>query len=379
MTRNKKSMKEELNIGIIGAGGFAGFASKNFLQVCGVKVIAVFDTNTSAANRLATENDAKVYSNLEAFLDDEKIQLVYIATPPFLHYPQSKLALLSGKHVICEKPAALKTGEAEELATLAESKHLLYVVNLMQRYNPLFNVVKKIVKEKILGNFLHGFFENYASDETLGTDHWFWDNEKSGGIFIEHGVHFFDMFSGWLGEGKVLNAIHLRAPEYKGTMTDRVQATVLYDGCTVNFYHGFDQPNILDRQEMRLQFERGEITLYEWVPVRMKLHALVKDEQLKYLQELLPGTSVKDHNPSQTGNQKTRGRFQNILFDKEVTMEYNDTFEKQARYKQLIISMLDDQWAWIKDNHHKRTITGTNAVESLRIAENAKKMALDFH
>ncbi len=61
----------------------------------------------------------------EAFLEDDRIDLVYIATPPFLHYKQSKMALLQGKHVICEKPAALKTSEAEELATLAGSLQLL--------------------------------------------------------------------------------------------------------------------------------------------------------------------------------------------------------------------------------------------------------------
>lgn len=369
---------EVLNIGIVGAGGFAAFAVKNFLQVPGVKIIAVTDTNPAVAEKLATENDAKVYTDLEAFLNAENIDLVYIATPPFLHYEQSKSALLAGKHVICEKPAALKTSEAEELSSLATSNKLLYVVNLMQRYNPLYDVVDKIVKEKTLGNFLHGFFENYASDETLDTDHWFWNEEKSGGIFIEHGVHFFDMFSGWLGEGKVVNAIQMQAPESKGKMIDRAQATVLYKEGTVNFYHGFDQPDILDRQEMRLQFERGEITLYEWVPVKMKLHGLVKDEQLKYLQEMLPGASVIYHNQAQQGNQKTKGRFAEINFDKEVTLEYGNATEKQNRYERLIISMLTDQWNWIKNNNHKRIIDSNNAVESLRIAEQAKNIAQNF-
>ena len=69
-------------------------------------------------------------------------------------------------------------------------------------------------------------------------------------------------------------------------ITDRVQATVLYKDGIVNFYHGFDQPKILDRQEMRLQFERGEITFYEWVPVKMKLHGLMKDEQLEYFKRI---------------------------------------------------------------------------------------------
>ena len=73
--------------------------------------------------------------------------------------------------MICEKPAALKASEAQELAALADSLQLLYVVNLMQRYNPLYSIVSTIINEKILGGFLHGFFENYASDENLGSNH----------------------------------------------------------------------------------------------------------------------------------------------------------------------------------------------------------------
>ena len=228
-----------------------------------------------------------------------------------------------------------------------------------------------------MGNFLHGFFENYASDESLDSGHWFWDETKSGGIFIEHGVHFFDMFSGWLGRGNVVNALQMQRLTLKEKITDRVQATVLYKGGTVNFYHGFDQPKILDRQEMRLQFERGEITLYEWIPVKMKLHGLVKNAQLKFLKETVGESSVVYHNQT-TRNQKVKGRSVEINFDKEITLECGNAAEKQKRYVQLLISMLTDQWNWIKDRNHKRTIDESNAVESLRMAEQATKMAQRF-
>lgn len=68
-----------------------------------------------------------MHHDYETLLSDSSVSLVYIATPPFLHYLQSKMALLSGKHMICEKPAALKTTKAEELASLASSQQLLYV------------------------------------------------------------------------------------------------------------------------------------------------------------------------------------------------------------------------------------------------------------
>ena len=367
-----------LNIGVVGTGGFAAFAVKAFLQISGVKIIAVFDINKELAAQMAKDNQATVYADLETFLENENIDVVYIATPPFLHYQQSRMALLAGKHVICEKPAALKTSDAEDLCSLAVSSNLLYVVNLMQRYNPLYNVVNKIVKGKLLGNFLHGFFENYASDENLDADHWFWDETKSGGIFIEHGVHFFDMFSGWLGEGKVVNALHLKRPIANGKIIDRVQSTVLYKDGLVNFYHGFDQPEILDRQEMRLQFERGEVTLYGWVPVKMKLHGLVQDEQLKFLKELVVDFSIIEHSNTGTTNQKVGGRSVEIKFDKEITLECGNVANKQNRYGQLLISMLTDQWNWIRDRNHKRVINDSNAVESLKMAEQAAKIAQEF-
>jgi predicted dehydrogenase len=371
-------LKKELNIGVIGAGGFADFAVKSFMQIEGVNLIAVTDINESAAEKMARGINAKVYNDLEIFLADEKIDLVYIATPPHLHYHQAKMALMAGKHVICEKPAALKITEAAELLSLAEAHQLLYVVNLMQRYNPLYEVVNTIIEQKILGNFLHGFFENYASDENLGVDHWFWDETKSGGIFIEHGVHFFDMFSGWLGAGNVVNALQIQRPSVNEKIIDRVQATVLYKDGVVNFYHGFDQPKILDRQEMRLQFERGEITLYEWIPVKMKLHGLVKDEQLDYLKELIGDFSITYNDHQQTKNNKVKGRFLEINFDKEITIDYGNVEDKQNCYSQLLKNMLTDQWNWIKDPNHKRIIDGNNAVESLRMAEQATKIAQNF-
>ena len=370
-------MKSELNIGIIGAGGFAAFASKAFLQIPGIKITAITDINTSVAEAMAKELNAEVFVDIDSFLENRDVDLVYIATPPCLHYQQSKKALLAGKHVICEKPAALKTSEAEELQILANSLKLLYVVNLMQRYNPLYNIVKTIVKEKMMGNFLHGFFENYASDENLDHKHWFWNKLKSGGIFIEHGVHFFDMFSGWLGEGKVLNAVQLQRHSVNSNLIDRVQATVLYPNGIVNFYHGFDQPIILDRQEIRLQFEKGEITLYEWIPVKMKLHGLFENDQLEKLHKLINEFSIVHH--TGTAHKKIKGRFKDIHFDDHITIEYGNVSEKQDRYKQILTAMMQDQWNWIKDRTHVRVIDDRNAVESLRIAEAATSIAQTFN
>ncbi len=365
----------EIRIGIVGAGGFAKFAMQAFAKLPQLCPMAVTDINLSAAKQMGTELGLAVYNNLEALLQAPHLDLVYIASPPSFHYSQSKQALLAGKHVICEKPAAISKAEAVELAAIATNANLLYVVNLMQRYNPMFTVVKTIVEENILGKFLHGFFENYASDEFLGPEHWFWDLSKSGGIFIEHGVHFFDLFAGWLGNGNPLSAIQMQRTGQPGTIIDRVQATVLYKEGFVNFYHGFDQPKHLDRQEMRLLFEHGEITLYEWVPVKMKLHGLLNKAALAKLEEITSMLTLVNRSAIEESNHLVRGRFKDISFDEHITLEYAHLQGKGQLYQEMLTAMVTDQCAWIKDHNHCRMIDSNNAIASLAIAEQATQMA----
>ena len=156
----------------------------------------MYDADERNANRMKDINSSvTIYSSLEELCKESSIDLAYVATPPYLHYSQSKMALLAGKHVICGKPAATQLSHAIELNEIAQRNLLLFVVNLMPRYNVLYQSVSELIRKNIFGDFLHGYFENYASDEALTEQHWFWDEEKSGGIFIEHGVHFFDMFS----------------------------------------------------------------------------------------------------------------------------------------------------------------------------------------
>src|SRR5262245_42188346 len=269
--------KRPLGIGVIGCGGFGLFALQQFAQVPGVRLVGLAGTHREAARAAVARFGLPDLMEVEALVGMPELDLVYIATPPFLHFPQAMKALQAGKHVIVEKPTALRVREADELLTLARERGLLMVTNLMQRYNPLCAKVAALVRDQPLGAILHAYFENYANDEGLPPDHWFWDREKSGGIFVEHAVHFFDLFAGWLGPGTVEAAQVCVRPG--SAIEDQVQCTIRYGDVLVNFYHGFTQPGRMDRQELRLVFERGDVTLAEWIPVRVNIHALVDEAQ----------------------------------------------------------------------------------------------------
>ena len=74
--------------------------------------------------------------DVDKLLARDDVDLVYIATPPFLHYPQALAALEAGKHVICEKPLAMTVEQADTLIAVARKNDRVLVANLMQRVQP---------------------------------------------------------------------------------------------------------------------------------------------------------------------------------------------------------------------------------------------------
>ena len=372
------TVMKQLGIGVIGMGGFGLFAVQQFLQHPNTRLVAIAGSRREEATRTAERFGTDQVDSIQELVDHPDVDIVYIATPPFLHYEQAMLALNAGKHVICEKPLAMNPNQGREMLAKAEEKGLLMVTNLMQRYNPLFSRIKHLIDKSLLGDFLHGFFENYAGDEGLKPDHWFWNREQSGGIFIEHGVHFFDLFMGWFGHGEVVAAQVVKRPD-SNDIEDQVQATVRYGTeetghKLVNFYHGFTQTGRMDRQEMRLVFERGDITLYEWVPTRMVLRCVADEATTRALMDLLPGAQLNvtaniDPTKPIGGRHKTFHAYQ------QLEIRFGFEVEKQHRYSELLRLMFRDQAAAIEQPGVHRIISEENGLSSLETAFAADQMA----
>ncbi len=332
----------EIRLGVIGCGGFGLYALQQFAQVPGVKLAGMAGTHRAAAHAAALRFGIPDIEDVGKMLDREDIDLVYIATPPFLHHPQAMQALRAGKHVICEKPLAMTVAQADEMIAEARRRDRLLVANLMQRYNPVSQAVGRLVQAGVLGELLHGTFENYASDENLGPEHWFWDRSRSGGIFIEHGVHFFDLFASWLGPGKVVSAELGLRPGASPPIEEHVHCTVRYsESMLVSFYHGFHQTGRMDRQELRLVFERGDVTLFDWVPTRVRVHAIADEAQTRALCELFPGARIDATATYGPKDRACEGRHKTLDVYQMLELSWGDGTNKSQRYGELLRAALD--------------------------------------
>ncbi|MDR3620735.1 MAG: Gfo/Idh/MocA family oxidoreductase [Paludisphaera borealis] len=366
----------QIRIGVVGCGGFGLYALQQFVQIPGVRLTAMAGTSREASRAAAHRFGVPDIEDVDTLVHRDDVDLVYIATPPFLHHPQAMKALRAGKHVICEKPLAMTVAQADEMLAEARRGDRLLTANLMQRYNPVSDAVGRLISEKILGEPIHAFFENYASDENLGPDHWFWDRSKSGGIFIEHGVHFFDLFEGWLGRGKVVAAQRGIRPGSAPPIEEQVQCTMRYaNDVLVNYYHGFHQPGRMDRQEMRLVFERGDVTLFGWIPTLVKVHAVADEAQTRALCDLFPGARLDSTSTYAPKDRACSARHQTLDVYQTLELTWGEGVVKSHRYGELLRAVMADQVAWIRDRLHPRRVTETNGRDSLAIACEADRLA----
>ena len=172
--------------------------------------------------RIISENaslDAVVDSGIEGspslddVLSDENIDAVLIATPHKYHASITKQALQSGKHVLCEKPGAIKSKEILNIIFLADEKGLTYMVGYNCRFHDGFIKARKLYEKGIIGNLLfirarYGFGGRVGYEEE-----WRINKEMGGGGHLhDQGVHMIDMARSFLEEIKKVQG--MRADMY---------------------------------------------------------------------------------------------------------------------------------------------------------------------
>ena len=139
-----------LKIGIIGLGAMG----KHHARICSIlscaKLFAVADIDQEEASQIGKLFKATVFYDYKEMLP--AIDAVIIATPTQTHFQIAQECLKAGKNILIEKPFTKTSHEAQKLIDLAQSKSLILAVGLIERYNPAFQELCKLLrKEKIIG------------------------------------------------------------------------------------------------------------------------------------------------------------------------------------------------------------------------------------
>lgn len=143
-----------MRIGIIGTGRIAArFADTALTGIESTYISCVYNPREESAVRFIQQHNIQACTaDWDEFVDN--IDAAYVASPHETHYEYSRKLLLSGKHVLCEKPAALKKEQVRELIDIAQNNQLVYMEALKTAYCPGYKALIKIAESGRIGRIV---------------------------------------------------------------------------------------------------------------------------------------------------------------------------------------------------------------------------------
>jgi predicted dehydrogenase len=175
----------------------------------------------------------RVFADLEAALNDSHVDAVYVATPVFLHAPQTIASLRSSRHVLCEKPMALNYMEANSMVAAARRVEKMLGVAYYRRTYPKVQRARQLIEQGVIGQPVLAYITCHAwFTAEDGRRSWLLDPSKSGGgPLYDVGSHRIDLLNYFFGEpvevrAALSQAVHSRRVEDNATVVIEYKSKV---------------------------------------------------------------------------------------------------------------------------------------------------------
>jgi scyllo-inositol 2-dehydrogenase (NADP+) len=194
-----------INTALIGYGMTAQVMHAPFLLTLPqYAVTTVLERHKSDSKKLFPE--ASIVRSIEELLAAPAVDLVIITTPNESHFEYAQQALLSGKHVVLEKPFTITSAEAEELVLLSKKSKGILSVFQNRRYVADFLTLYDIVQQNLLGEIheFEGHFDRYRPEPKPAA--WREEARPGSGILYDLGPHLIDQALCLFGLPKTITA-----------------------------------------------------------------------------------------------------------------------------------------------------------------------------
>lgn len=254
----------KLNVGLIGAGGFAkGMHLPNLKKISNLYLIlAICDVDGLNAKNTAQKFKAKYCTtNYDDILKDENIDLVMITLPHNLHSKVAVEAARAGKAVFCEKPMALNEKELNELVKTLKETKVPYLVGFNRRFSPFAKKIKELIQKRespmIIDYQMNAGF--------IPKDHWT-QTEVGGGRNIGEACHIYDLFTFFTeSEIEKVNAFSITPKNKKYLKNDNFVANLKFkDGSVCNLIYTAMGTKDYSKEQIKIYFDGKIIFLDDY-------------------------------------------------------------------------------------------------------------------
>ena len=182
-----------LKVGVIGTGGISGVHLGGYSRNPNVEIYALCDINEKNLARRAEEYKvSRTFTDYREMLALPELDAVSVCTWNSAHAECAIAALRAGKHVLCEKPMALNTAQAEEMEKAAKESGKLLMIGFVRRFGNDCAVLKDFIDGGSFGDIYYAKAQYLRRKGCPGG--WFGDKSRSGGgPLIDLGVHVIDL------------------------------------------------------------------------------------------------------------------------------------------------------------------------------------------
>ena len=178
--------------GIIGPGSIANNFADALQQSYSGELIAIASFHDQRrknfGDKYNIQNDLR-FNNYNALLNSDSIDAVYISTPHTFHAELSIKAAGKGKHILCEKPAAVNFIQGEKVIQAVHEAGVFYKEGFMYRCHPQIPALLDLIKKKVIGD-VKKITSSFGFDMTkVIPEHRLFSKDLAGGAILDVGLY----------------------------------------------------------------------------------------------------------------------------------------------------------------------------------------------
>ena len=315
------------SVGFIGLGVMGHRMLSNMTAHGGFTIASVWDPSRTVCESVKQKYpDVRIPESAEALVLDEKVEVIYIASPPSSHGRYALLSAEVGKAIYCEKPLGVDVESSRKMVDAVENASLVNVVNFPFADSQAVNLIQSRLSEGAIGDVtgvdvrLH--FASWPRDWQK-TARWLSLREQ-GGFIREVVSHYVYLVERLFGSAKVLDA-SVQYPDDLSLCETHLIASLDCGGQYVSLAGGSGGvgPDIV---EFTIWGTKTSFCLWDWNKLKSSTGSCWKDE----LQDLV--------DPRQDGYHRMLDNFRNALMGKVHTMA---SFRQALSVQTIIESILD--------------------------------------
>jgi UDP-N-acetyl-2-amino-2-deoxyglucuronate dehydrogenase len=194
------SSGNKVRFAILGCGAISRIHTEGILNTEEASLAAVCDVSEERARQIGQLHDVPYYTSYEELLKQEDIDVINICTPSGLHPEQTIMAAKAGKHVIVEKPIAIRMDDINRMIQACQDHQVLMTSIFPRRMSPAAQYVKKFIEEGNLGklSLCTAIVKPYRNQSYYDSAGWrgTWSMD-GGGVLMNQGIHSVDLLQ-WL-------------------------------------------------------------------------------------------------------------------------------------------------------------------------------------